>query len=186
MHFAPLIVSTALLVLVAGAQAQEQERGFKERVLGEADRTLEFKGWDKSFNYGGGKIEAKNAGAKKFKFAQKVRARDFRTTDYLGTKGAWGGDFLYETEAVRSDGKYPVPKVNSEYTTAEVKVENLKGSEKTARTSTSRDADREYLGSEAEKIKSSERGNSAVSSGWQGKLRVLSIEDIRELLNKSE
>ena len=186
MRFAPLITTVALLVTLAGAQAQEQERGFRERVLGEADRTMEFKGWDKSFNYGRGKIEAKNARAKKFHFTQKVRAKDYVTKDYLGTKGAWGGDFLYDVGAAHSEAKHRNPKIDSEYATSEVKAENAKESGTTARTTSNRDAHREYLGKEAGKIKASERGNTAISSGWQGKLRVLSIDDIRELLNKSK
>ncbi len=180
------IAAAAVLMLVPGAQAQEQERGFKERVLGEADRTMEFKGWDKSFHSGKGKYGAKNAGTRKFNFTQKFRATAFATQDYPGTKGAWGGDFLYKTGAARTEGDHPIPKINSEYATVEVQSDNAKESEKTAQTSTNRDADRNYLGSEADKIKSSGKDNSAVSSGWQGKLLVLSIDDIRELLNKSK
>jgi len=186
MRLIPQIAVAALLVLGAGAHAQEQERGFKERVLGEADRTLEFKGWDRKFNSGAGKVEAGNASAKRFHYTQKVRPEKFGAREFRAGKGAWGGDFIFRTGSADTRGAYHTSKINSESANRKLKSDTAKESEKRAETSVSPDAEREYLGSEAARIKSSGKGDQPVSSGWQGKLRVLSIDDVRELLNKSK
>jgi hypothetical protein len=186
MRLIPHIVVAAWLVLCAGVRAQEQERGFKERVLGEADRTLEFKGWDRKYYSGAGKVEARSASAKKFRYTQKVRSKKIGAREYRAGKGAWGGDFLFETGAAKTEGAYHTSKINSEYANRKLKSDTAKESEKSAETSSSPDAEREYLGREAARIKSSGKGDQPISSGWQGKLRVLSIDDVRELLNKSK
>jgi hypothetical protein len=186
MRLALQITAVAILLFVTGAQAQEQERGFKERVLGEPDRSREFTRWNAKFYSGRGNYEADAARVKKFDFTQKVRPKEYATKDYLGTKGAWGGDFIYETGTANTEGKYRVPNKETKYKTEEVKSEKARESEKSAETSSVRDATREYLGSETDKMKSSLNDGSSRSAGWQGKLEVLSIDDVRELLNKSE
>ncbi len=49
-----------------------------------------------------------------------------------------------------------------------------------------RDGNREYLGPEGQKVAQARKGDSPRTTGWEGQLGVMSIEDVRSLLNKSE
>jgi len=173
-----LILAAGALSLWSGFSAllaQEQERGLKERLL-EPDETLAFKGWKNGFNSGKSSFSSSKARVREFQFEQKIRVENYVTRDFLGTKGAWEGDFLYQTEAASTEGRYIIPKKDSEYVTEQVKTEVPVEAEKKARVG-------EY---ETTEVQLRGKAQGSLDAQYNRDKQPMSIEDVRELLNRSE
>lgn len=172
------------LLLITGAllgipnlplHAQEQERGLQQRLL-EPDQTLEFRGWKEGFNPGKSAFSSSKARVKEFQFEQKVRPEKYVTRDFRGTKGAWEGDFLFKTEEANTEGRYLIPKKDTEYETSAMKTDKLSDGDKKART-------QKFVTGEAT-LRGKAQGS--IDAEYHQNKKPMSIDDVRELLNKSK
>ena len=127
---------------------------------------------------------------KEFGFSRGFRTKDFNAKTYrsknFNAHGAWMGDMKFTTKAANTSGKYKIPGLDKQPGNKQARVKEAHDANKDASTRAFAKGDRPYLGKEAEKIKKGIDPNNQ-PAGWQGnELRVLSIDDIREMLNKNE
>jgi hypothetical protein len=146
--------------------------------------------------YGTGSAQAKD-----FNFQQKTRARTFNTRDYAGSKPNSATERAYATGEANTKGKYQIPNSDKEAGQRTAATREWRDGTKVAATQDLRDGKRPYLGPESAKLGKSidpktlgdwrSAGSEAVVYGGSsvermGNLKQLSIDDVRELLNKSK
>ncbi len=180
-----------LVCAVTPAFAQQQERKLLDRLL-RPDETLEFD-LRKSSTIGNRGYATGSARVKEFSYTQKTEPKSFRTRDFHGTKSAWMGDFKYSTKEANSRGKYEIPNVGKAADTKTMRVKAAAESDKTMATRELPEANREYRGSlirPRSQDRLTQQGPAAQGDrtiGWQGgSLKPMTIDDIRELLNKNK
>ncbi len=144
-----------------------------------------------------------NAGAartKEFYFNQKTTPKSFQTSDFYGTKSAAAGDRKFATRDANTRGRYEIPNVNKAEETKTAPTKESRDAGRTAEVKNLRDGRREYLGPETKQARQNidpasmanwrVGGESVVNTGSGvekfSTLKPLTIEDIRELLNKNK
>jgi len=156
---------------------------------------------DKTFDpsrsaVGGRTYNAGTARVKDFHYEQKANPGTYGTRDYGGTKKAWAGDMKYVARDAQMRGEYATKEARTK--TAATKEAWDAG--RTAATKDLRDGKREYLGPESKKLRQGldparmgdwrNGGESVVDTGNSvekySTMKTLSIDDIRELLNKNK
>ena len=178
------------------AQASREKPADDDRFVNRMDRTWRdaMNGKGKPFfmsgrNFFGSKtFDAKSAYVKDYYVFQKFNAKDFLTGSYNGTHSFWMGDFKFNTasaEAKGSKGRV-IPNLTKAYATKSLPVQ------------ASRDANKGYGVTGYATKKSGFRGKaqdtidaqgpaalaSSEKVGWQGKMQPMTIEEVRDLLNK--
>ena len=146
---------------------------------------------------GGRTYETGSARTKAFQFTQKANPRTFETRDFSGAKTAGAGRMLFATKAANTRDPYATK-------TAATKTAATKESPDAGRTAAVHDlhdGQREFLGKESGKLRQAadpvkmadwRNGgretvtNSGSSVEKYSTMKQLTIEDIRELLNKSK
>lgn len=146
--------------------------------------------------YGTGAAQAKD-----FNFQQKARAETFSTRDYAGAKSNSAAERAYAAGEANTKGKYKIPNTDKEAGQRTAETRELRDGTKVAATQDLRDGKRPYLGPESKKLGKSvdpktmadwrNAGNESViysdtTVDRIGTLKQLSIEDVRELLNKNK
>lgn len=145
---------------------------------------------------GGRTYDAGSARTKAFQFSQKNNPRSFATRDFAGAKPAGAGRMLFATKEANTRDPYATKAAGTK--TAETKEARDAG--KTAAAHDLHDGRREFLGKESGKLRQAvdpvtlgdwRKGGETVSSGASSvekysTMKQLTIEDIRELLNKSK
>ncbi len=146
--------------------------------------------------YGTGAAQAKG-----FNFKQKAQAETFNTRDYAGAKANAAGQRSYAAGDANTKGKYEIPNATKEAGQRTAETRELRDGTKVAATKDLSDGKRPYLGPESKKL-----GNALdpkTLADWRsagtesviyntntvervGTLKQLSIEDVRELLNKNK
>jgi len=182
---------------VHGAWAASSERGAEILVYDpnkSFDPSRSGVGTARTFGTGG-------ARTKEFNFDQKVRAESFATRNFSGSKANAAAERQYATGAANSAGKYAIPNVDKDVGNKTATTKALWDGEKVAATQDLRDGKRQFLGSESKKLGKSidpkdladwRKGanESVIYHGGSvdriGTLKPLSIEDVRELLNKNK
>ena len=137
---------------------------------------------DKSFN-------AKSANTKEFQFRQRVSMKEYQTRNFAGTKTAWQGDFKFSTKAARTTGKYAIPNSTKEADTKTMPVSDAREAGKTMATSGYERAERQYLKKGRSQDKFDKEGGVPGDNkpiGYSGDMKPMTIDDVRELLNKSK
>ena len=149
---------------------------------------------------GGRTYDTGKARVKEFYYDQKTKPGTFTTRDFYGSKSAAIAEKNYATGAANTPGKYTIPNVDKVADDKTAPVREAWDAGKTAATRDLHDGRREYLGPESKKLRQSidpvtmadwrNGGESMVNSGTSmekySHLKQLSIEDIRELLNKNK
>ncbi len=155
-----------------------------------------FKAFDPSRSAVGGRTyDAGKARTKDFQYQQKATADSYRTRDFRGSKNAATGDIKFATKDAATKG----------YATKDAATKNAPTKEawdagKTAATRGLHDGKREYLGPESTKLRQSvdpvtlgdwrSGGETVTNTGSSvekySTMKSLSIDDIRELLNKNK
>lgn len=158
------------------------------------DPTRSGVGVARTFGTGGAKT-------KEFNFDQKVRTEGFLTRNFGGSKANAAAERKFATNAANSGGKYAIPNVDKDVGNKSATTKALWDGEKVAATQDLRDGKRQFLGPESKKLGKSissteladwrKGGSESVSyNGGSvdriGTLKQLSIEDVRELLNKNK
>ena len=170
---ASLIFATlALGALAPAARAQVQEKKLAER-LSNPDMTLEFSPANKSFGSGKGYQDPKggNSLVKDFYFTRSFSPKGFATRDFQ-SKNFWMGDFKFGTKTADVKTSRDAGKV---FETKGAAVKDARESGKTYGTAPFAGT-REHL----------ERGKAQGSLDAEQKKGPKSIDNVRELLNKSK
>ena len=146
--------------------------------------------------YGTGAAQSKG-----FNFLQKAQPETFSTRDYAGAKANSAAGRTYAAGEANTKGKYRIPNSDKEVGQQTAETRELRDGTKVAATQDLRDGKRPYLGPESKKLgksvdpKTLADWRSAGSEGViysgtsvdrVGTLKQLSIEDVRELLNKNK
>lgn len=145
---------------------------------------------------GGRTYAAGSARTKAFQFTQKSNPRSFGTRDFAGSKADGAGRMLFATKA--ADARDPFGTRTAPTKSAKTKESADAG--KTAAVNDLHDGRRQFLGKENAKLRQAidpvtlgdwRRNGETVSSGASAvekysTMKQLTIEDIRELLNKSK
>jgi len=146
--------------------------------------------------YGTGAAQAKN-----FNFQQKAQPETFSTRDYAGSKSNSAADRAYAAGEANTKGKYQIPNSDKQAEQRTAATRELRDGNKVAATQGLRDGQRPYLGPESKKLSNAidpktmgdwrNAGSESVTYGGTAVERMstfkqLSIEDVRELLNKNK
>ena len=161
---------------------------------------------DKSFDptrssVGGRTYDTGNARVKDFYYDQKAHPGSYGTRDFYGSKKNWAGDMKFAARDANTHGKYAIPNADKTADSKAAPIKEAWDAGKTAATRGLHDGQREYRGPERAKLGQSidpmtmadwRHGaqESVVNSGTSvekySTMKQLSIEDIRELLNKNK
>ena len=150
---------------------------------------------------GGRTYDTGHARVKEFYYDQKAHPGSYGTRDFYGSKKDWSGDLKYAARDANTHGRYAIPNATKTAATKTAATKEAWDSGKTAATHGLHDGQREYLGPESKKLRTpvdpASQGDwrnagreSVVNSGTSVEkyttLKQLTIEDIRELLNKNK
>jgi len=145
-------------------------------------------------------VSTGSARTKEFYFDQKVRSEGYRTSAFWGTKDSALRDAKFATIDANTRGKYDIPNARKKADTKSAAVKEAREANDKLATRNLPGGDREYLGPESKKVRravdpktlanSRSAGTSVSSTGGTvevgGTLRQLSIDDVREILNKNK
>ncbi len=194
---------------IENSRTTEQRRAMAaENGEATSKRGAEIVVWDpnKSFDptrssVGGRTYDTGNARVKDFYYDQKAHPGSYGTRDFYGSKKDWLGDLKYAARDANTHGRYTIPNATKTADTKTAATKEAWDSGKTAATHGLHDGQREYLGPESKKLRTpvdpASQGDwrnagreSVVNSGTSVEkyttLKQLTIEDIRELLNKNK
>ena len=198
------------------AQKQENSRTVEERRMHALDgsgfsgtkRWAEIAVIDPNKTYdpsrssvGGRTYDTGKARVKEFYYDQKAHPGSYGTRDFYGSKKDWSGDLKYAAHDANTHGQYSIPNATKAADTKTAATKEAWDAGKTAATRGLRDGQREFLGPESKKLRTpvdpATQGdwrsagresvvNSVNSVEKYSTLKPLTIEDIRELLNKNK
>jgi hypothetical protein len=133
-------------------------------------------------------FDGKPAHVNEFQFVDRVRTKDFGTSDYT-TKGAWMGDLKYGTKDARTKESWFAKK------SARTKTFDTKESRDASKTANTRalpGGDRSFLAQGRRQADLDVNGRQKIPFGttdmgpsWSGDLKPLTIDDVKGLLNKN-
>ncbi len=189
----------ALLFAGRMAHAQEQEKKLEERLYGPRDEKKVFDlrqssfGGASSFNTGEARI------SKDFQYDQKATSKGF-WTNFFGTKKATLADSKFATNSANTSGRFEIPGLSKKPADKTAPVRDARESGKTLATRGLPDGKRQFLGRENDKMRQAidakEMANwragsetvtySGSSVDKYSDLKELSIDDVREILNKNK
>ena len=181
-----LFIATTLLAAASAFAEEPAVRSRSEDVNGKPDMNKTFNMQTTSpFRHSPGTFQSsKSAASKEFYFEQKVTPKGYNARAFSGTKSAWMGDFKFSTKAAAAQGRYEIPNAAKP---AAVKTAPTKEAREVGKTAATRElpqANRPYLGKEAEKMRTPIDMNN--QPRWTNDLRELkTIEDVKALLNKN-
>lgn len=151
----------------------------------------------------GAKIKTFDTGSartKTFYSNAKTAAKSYDTRSFAGAKASRLTEQNFETKEARARGKYEIPNLGKDAGAKTVGVTEARESSKTMAVRKLRDGERPYLGREMARIGQApspesladwrQGGEATVTVGGKvekfSTLQPLSIDDVRELLNKSK
>lgn len=212
MRAAILLLLSLLLLAARPACAQEQEGGLLKRI--EAARPDSAKVFDLRQSMFGGKSASqtdKSKATKDFQFDQKVRLKEYGTGGFWGTKKSALGDAKFAAKSARTEGKYVIPNVDKRTGDKTASVKEAREANQTMATRGLPDGKRPFLGRENDKARTPV--DPATAANWRGssetvtggshdivragrhaltpiertsELKELSIDDVRDILNKNK
>ncbi len=198
-RFAPTI---ALLFLSAAPLLAQQQESRAERIM-RIDPKLEYDLRHSAFHGGrsASSANSKPARVKEFNFVQKSFGKEFNARTFAGAKEARTGERLFSTGEARTKGRYEGPNAGKEADTKAARTHEAREADRTLAVQTTRDGNRQYLGPESKKLNHAVRPedaadwrkNAGQTSSYTGTsmekyetLKPLSIDDVREILNKNK
>jgi hypothetical protein len=198
-------------VKVQNSRATE-ERRMREMAGGYAGskRGAEVIVWDpdkefnmKQINNGGGKTfaTAEQAQTKQFYYDQKTRPGKYETGAYTGNKANTAADKKFASNDAKLKGKFEIPNSDKKAPVSAVPVNELRDANKIAASRALWDGERPYKGKESTKLNHAIEAKELAdwrSGGGEtvnyangtverlGTIKQLSIDEVRELLNKNK
>ena len=189
-----------------GAAGSER---WSEMVVLDPEKSFDMKnmntGSTRSYN-------TRSANVKDFNYGQKATTRAYTAGQFWGSKQSAFSDQRFATRAARSSGNYEIPNATKKADTKTSATKDAREANLAMAVRTLPDGSRQYLGKESKKFKTSVDPNEAanwrgadgmVTTGGEmgestrgrryvtpvdrfGQMKELSIEDLRELLNKNK
>jgi hypothetical protein len=138
----------------------------------------------KSFEGGKTADISKTFNAKAFLFDEHSFDKTFSTSEFAGAKKSAIGDRLFETKSATETTQKVIPNLDTKFATKKAEVKENSDSHKNFASKENDEAHRDYLGPESKKMHMKIDQNQDV--GWQGKFDVMTVEQVRELLNKNK
>ena len=196
MRFLPLHFAAAYAICFCTAAFAQAvlERGLLERVT-RPDTSLEYDLRNSSFR-GGKPIKGKDAQAKDYLGSTTFRAKDFQARSFLGGKDAWVAEKSFRTKESNLAGRYQIPNRDRQVAVGGAAVKEARDAGKTAATGEYIEANKASRGGEPgnqgrsqQRLTREQNGQLPVGTtpvGWSGNMRAMTIDDIRELLNKNK
>jgi hypothetical protein len=138
---------------------------------------------------------------KEFNFEQKARPKNYLARDFRGARDLAAGERKFATGEANTGSKYAIPNTDKEAARKTAETRRLWDGDKVAATKEVYDGKRPYLGPESKKLGNAVDPKSLAdwrSGGGEtvtyapgtvdriGTLKQLSIDDVRELLNKNK
>jgi hypothetical protein len=175
-----------LLLTLVSAHAQQQERKLLDRIT-KPDRTITYD-FRKS-SYSGGKASSvpKDAGiGKQFSFEQHVIAKPFGAKSFGGEKTAWFGKFNFTTKSAPTKGKFDVANADKNFDTKTKAVSAAPESSKTKDTRRFAASGQSFFRRGPAQDRFDKEGAPTTDRpvGYSGDLKPLTIDDVRNILNK--
>jgi hypothetical protein len=163
-----------LLIFSCAALAQVQERTLSER-LNNPDPNLENHNFEKSY-YGGRQYYTDSkTNLRSFYFVNKTNSKSFVTKGFNGVTPFWAGDVKFNAKSARTKTDRVIPNVGKAYSTKEVDVNSARESSKA------------FGSRDFPFVKKTElRGKSQESLDARYKSEPMTIDQVRELLNKNK
>jgi hypothetical protein len=120
-----------------------------------------------------------------FNYDQKVSLGKYETREFSQPKTSWLSKLKFW--AKDAPVGHEVPNAGKQFETSSAQVKEARDAGKTMAVRDLSDGGRTYLGPERAKLDKSIDPNKPLPGGWQGeKLEPLSVEQVRELLNKNK
>lgn len=137
------------------------------------------------------KAPTKSASVRKFDGLKPFESRSFSSKAYAGTKSSWLKDEKYAVGSAETKGKYEIPNATKKQDTKTVPVTTSRDSTKAVAVNSSREANQQFFGrgrsqDRMDSVKGSPGEKALSAGGYGGDLKQLTIDDIRDLLNKSK
>lgn len=130
-------------------------------------------------------FNARGAQTNSFQYDQKVAPSKYETREFA-PKTSWFSRLKFWTKDASTSGAHEVPNVSRQADTKTAAVKEARDSGKTMPVRNLPGGDRVYLGPERAKLDRAVDPNKPLP-GWTGdKLETLSLEQVRELLNKNK
>jgi hypothetical protein len=165
-------------------KAASQARG--QQLFGMPDMSREFNLQQMTpFGRSKSDFQARGANTNSFYIQQKFQPKGYETTDSFRTKSAWDGNFKFSTKDARTrtfDTKTAPP----------AKTAPVKEAYDSGKTATTRDFAPGHKTSpfkgrnQALFDKDGPAAQAKIGQSWNGNLNVLTLEDVREILNKNK
>lgn len=195
-------LTVALLVISAAPLLAQQQESRAQQIM-KIDPKLEYDLRRSAFHGGrsASSANSKAAHVKEFNFVQKSFGKEFNARTFGGTKEAQVGDRLFSTGKVHPKGKYEFPDATKQADTKAAPTRTAREADRALAVHTLRDGSRQFLGPESKKLNRAVtpeeaadwRKNGGQASAYSATslekyetLKPLSIDDIRELLNKNK
>jgi hypothetical protein len=180
----PGVFIATLLLTGAALRADDVAKMLQTRNTDLAPTLFQNKTFGTSGTFNG----TGRAFVKDFYFIDRFRPRAFDTRTFFGSKDHWAGDFKFKTDAANTNsGKIIVNATKAVDTkTSETKAANESTKESATRTYANSS---EYRGRGKSQDRFDRDGPKAQGDptiGLQGNMHPLTIEEVRELLNKNK
>jgi hypothetical protein len=181
------LLSFALILLALGsvARAQQQEEKLMDRLKRGPNSNLTYDTTQSSF---GSRSATTGKVVKTGDFSTRsFLSREFISKPYAGTeKRSWFANLFFPAKSANTSGKYEIPNASQPYGTKDAPTKEARDAGKLAATSTFAATDLQYLKRNRfdTSIKAAPSQDKTV--GYTGDLRPMSIDDVRELLNKNK
>lgn len=186
MRIVPLLL--LLLTLASPLLAQDQEQKLWDRLNRnpQKNKDLVFDTRQAAFS-SSHVFNTKASTSKSFFFKQKTLEKGYQAKEYAGSKSAWMGDFKFSTRKANTRGKYEVPNAGRQVNTKTMEVADARESAKGMPVREFA-GQRPFLKRGASQDRFDREGTNFTDTpvGWTGDLKAMTIDDIRELLNKNK
>jgi hypothetical protein len=182
--FSFLLVLWAAPTLFAADDDKPVGRTLEQR-FGKLDQSLVFDpqqgavGQGKSFY-------TRNAQSSSFHFDQKVAPTKFATQEYSQPKSSWLSKLKFWAKDANTKGAHEIPNAAKSVETNAASVKDARDAGKTVAVRDASGSSRVYLGPERAKLDRAVDPSKPLPAGYTGKLDTLTLEQVRELLNKNK
>ncbi len=182
----PLILTALLCAQPLFAEPAEKPVGRTiNQRFGKIDQGLVFQA-DQAMRAGNRAFVTRDAQAPAFQYEDRVRVSKFETREAPVAKSSWLSKLKFWTKEAKTTGDHEVPELRRQ---PELKTATVKDAREGKKTASVRDlpgGDRTYLGPERAKLDRSIDPNKPLPGWTANKLEPLTLEEVRQLLNKNK
>ncbi len=186
MRFSPPLLLALCAASSLFAEPAEKPLGrTMEQRFGKIDQNLAFDPRQGAVNQGR-TIATDSARVATFNYDQKARTSRFETREFAQPKTSWLSKLKFWVKDANVGGGHEIPNVSRQVETKPAGVKGAYDADKAMAVRNLPGGDRTYLGPERAKLDRAVDPNKPLS-GWSGdKMEPMTLEQVRELLNKNK